>query len=398
MAYPIRRLVDRSRDATGEIQALDHHKADLVIQGFERLSAHELHWPSTIPSDTPTDISIDRLRSKRDIHAHLHSTLLPQLKQQVRIMSHALNDLTKLKVETAPKLELILAIQPRVHLSLDGIIRATDDIIPGNVPEPTQTNDQHYQEFKGYRLHGLHEAIRETLRSNMLEYFHISCSILEGRKLQTKEYPDMMYFLRYFLIRSIDAAMGWLKGSELEIITDSWDYGLNDIWAAGQNYIDLVDPTRKSPLSRPVLKLAQAISPVIKMSSLFFSKIAKDGMLRDDAPLYTEMSSSQLVSLREEAFRHGGAVAHLVRHLEEADNTPPALTRSRLISEIESLSTYFQSYLLLVGLYIVPLLPDTDGVSSQIPFKTGFLTFNTVFLTATHNAIQAAYSFERNEL
>ncbi|KAH9448106.1 hypothetical protein Pst134EB_022093 [Puccinia striiformis f. sp. tritici] len=126
-------------------------QADVVIEGFRRLIAQcEFHSPST-----PVDLDIDRLRSKRGL-------------------------LTDLRTDTAPKLALVLELQSQIGQTLDQTIRTMDDFIPGRVPEPNQTNDKHFKEFKAFRIHGLDFAIRDRAKNTLFTFLRALEKLLKN--------------------------------------------------------------------------------------------------------------------------------------------------------------------------------------------------------------------------
>ncbi|POW12366.1 hypothetical protein PSHT_08099 [Puccinia striiformis] len=67
-----------------------------------------------------------------------------------------------------------------------------------------------------------------------------------------------------------------------------------------------------------------------------------------------------------------------------------AYTSRILIIRIEELTPYFQSYMALVILYIVPSYRD-------IYFRDWFVSWNTSFSVASYNAIQSVHVFEQDE-
>jgi hypothetical protein len=366
----------------------------LAIKGFELLSAHLFHWPSTITRDDPTDLSIGRLRSKKDVYTQLHSSLLPLLKQYFNSVAEALHDSTELRKDPAPKIQRVLEIQPYLHRTLDQMIRIIDDIIPGKVPEPSQTNDQHFEHFKCYRLYGLKDCIRGDLYCQMVDCLYVSCIIIEELKLPaTKRSPRPMCS-QSSLNAAFDTTLKWLDGSELHIIPDLWKESIEDNFGAKSAYFDRSDPPSDPPTSQAAIQLARSIFAIIKLSKLFFVKLSRKPVKGKPVPLFTEMSSQQLYSLQKSPEEYGYSVMDLVSHLGGADLHPP--TCLSLIQDIQVLSNDLQSVVPLVALYIAPLFPDINGVSAQIYFKTWLITWNTLFFTATYNAIQAVNAFAQN--
>ncbi|KAI9624627.1 hypothetical protein KEM48_008800 [Puccinia striiformis f. sp. tritici PST-130] len=151
-------------------------QADVVIEGFRRLIAQcEFHSPST-----PVDLDIDRLRSKRGLLTELSSRLLPLLDHQISsLLIPALNR-SSLRTDTAPKLALVLELQSQIGQTLDQTIRTMDDFIPGRVPEPNQTNDKHFKEFKAFRIHGLDFAIRDRAKKTLFTFLRALEKLLKN--------------------------------------------------------------------------------------------------------------------------------------------------------------------------------------------------------------------------
>ncbi|WAQ91501.1 hypothetical protein PtA15_14A385 [Puccinia triticina] len=333
MPDPTDQLVD-TPDPTLEIQQLDHHQADLVIQGFDRLVAHSLHWPSIIPRDIPTD------------------------------------------------------------MTLDEISRAVDDIIPGTVPEPTQTTDRHFQEFKCYRLHGMARAIGK-LEIMVSVYFLSSRSLIEGLKLQKTVRWHYIRSSAVLLNESIDETIKWMEGSEFDFIREFWPH--DEMRSSLTNYyFHLSSPDSERPMSRPAEQLFRSVIPIMRLSKLFFDKLAREGMKKKLVPLFTEMSSGQLEFLDQAArfMRYG--CEWLVKILKSADARSPESISSSLIDIIGDLSDRFQRYVYLAEHHIAPFIfPDINELSSQNYDKSWFATWHSLFSTASQNAIHAAYSLRR---
>ncbi|POW10608.1 hypothetical protein PSTT_05998 [Puccinia striiformis] len=359
------------------------HQAALVIQGFNRLAEYEFNLPST-----PADLSIDRLRSQKDLLTQLHTSLLPLLHHQITTISQAL-DYSELRQDTASKLALMLEIQPQIAHTVDQVIRAFNDIIAGRVLEPFPTNDQHFEEFKFFRLHGADFSIREDYIVHLPTLWENSCR------------------------RAINHTISLLGASELSILWDRWLDGLADIDTALTELSTLSNPRpddtistsqdttstsqgERKVLSKQAIQLINSFIPIAKLSRLFFVKLFREGMNSKQVPLSTDMSSHQMDFLDTSACNIGECFTDMLYQLEDSDIDPRPGTSRYLIGEIEKLTPLFQSYLVLVVLYIVPLYPDINGLSSQIYFRDWFVSWNTSFSVATHNAIQAVHFFERD--
>ncbi|POW12375.1 hypothetical protein PSHT_08098 [Puccinia striiformis] len=383
---------------------LTHQKkiSDLVIQGFDSLAGYEFDWPNT-----PADPSIDRLRSKKDLLTQLHSDLLPTLEDQLGSLSKVLNR-SDLRQDPAKKLALILEIQPQISLTLEQTIRIAQQITPGPVPKPFHRSDQHFEDFKCFRLHGLDEFIRDSLKNGFESLRQKYRWVTEEPISPTERYIHLERVDHNPLWWSITRTTVLLKGSELDIICGHWLHeGLEEMVYELEDVTRLADPRRihnidtsegaMQGLSNAAIKLSKPFILIVKLSRLFFVKISRQGRNIDQAPSFTEMSSDQFNVLKCSATKIGESMSNLVHLLIEADIDDRPDTSRYLIKEIEKITPLFPSYVALLMLYIVPFFPDTNGLSPQIYFRDWFVSWNTSFSVATYNAIQAVQFFEQDE-
>ncbi|POW16723.1 hypothetical protein PSTT_01192 [Puccinia striiformis] len=122
-------------------------------------------------------------------------------------------------------------------------------------------------------------------------------------------------------------------------------------------------------LSEPATQFGKSLLPVIRLTKLFFAKLEREGINRKKAPLYTEMSTEQLELL----IKSGEEICRCINKMYE---------------ELEEN---------VIPFYIVPLLSDTNDLSTQSYFNNWFITWHTLFLAATQNAIQAAQVFAQTD-
>ncbi|POW09057.1 hypothetical protein PSHT_09304 [Puccinia striiformis] len=392
-----------------EMQQL-RRQADLAIEDFVVVAKCEFQCPST-----PVVLDIDRLRSKKDLLSELSNRLLPLLQRQLSSLPQAL-DLVDLRQDTASKLALVLELQPQISQTLDQTIRTMDDFIPGRVPEPNQTNDRHCQDLKAFRLHALDVSIREDMRSYLIIIFQHSQKVIEELKIPTKMFPSDISSMSSRIHDIIELPISWSKASELHLIWKRWVDNLSYIDHALEKLTDMTTPSYGSDgesvtiLSEPATQFGKSLLPVIRLTKLFFAKLEREGMNRKKAPLYTEMSTEQLellIKSGEEICRcinkmYEELEENVIRDLDELGEDvfhpdPPWHYSSRMNSIIDRLKTHFPTLMLLVAFYIVPLLSDTNDLSTQSYFNNWFITWHTLFLAATQNAIQAAQVFAQTD-
>ncbi|KAA1128772.1 hypothetical protein PGTUg99_015424 [Puccinia graminis f. sp. tritici] len=379
-------------DTPGTQDLLD--KADSVIHGFRRLSEYGEYGPTS----SSTGVSIkDPLRSKEDLFTELHSSLLPLLKQHIDSLSQALKSPDKLRQDPVPILELILEIQPKLAQNLDQISHAVNHIIPVGGPEPNPATDQDLKEFKAYRLRGLANSMQKRLKQSIGSLFHDSRLMIQGLQLPRERSPASIGYPSYELNCSIDRAIRWSKASELNLLSGHWQEALGKMNEALGDLLFVVNPDNQE-ISRPVAQLAQAFIPLLRLINLFFKKILKLALTKERVQLFTGMSTEKLVLFENLAEDIAEVIFGLVCRLEENDTEDPLTTSHYLIREVKSLYPLFQSVLLLLNLYIVPLFPDSSPSSSPVYFKSWLVIWYTLFFQATNNTIKASQLFEQNHV
>ncbi|KAA1119844.1 hypothetical protein PGT21_035331 [Puccinia graminis f. sp. tritici] len=348
-----------------ELDTLASHQlrqqAGFAMKLFQRLVDHDYNLRLNV---TASDLRTQNMLSKGDLFTELHSTLLPLLRSHISSLSVALRNSASLRINQAPTLKCIIEIQMKLELTLDQTIYILNDILPGQLLAPSQTNDQHFKQFKFYRLRRLESSIKHRMRGR-------------SRTLAT--------FSPAKALQSIDLAIRW-SSSELNLIYFIWIDELSKINTLCVRLSAVADPDQQFYNN----KLYQSFKPVIKLSRLFFRKITTAGMTNKQAPFYTEMSSYQLNLLEETVGKITDTLTDFVRSFEQDNQRRPESARV-IIPRLKNLTTLFQSCLFLTDLYIVPVFAD---VPSQAYLKTWVVTWNTLFYQATHNATKACESFQ----
>ncbi|KAA1132948.1 hypothetical protein PGTUg99_007625 [Puccinia graminis f. sp. tritici] len=361
------------------------HQAGFAVKVLERLANcdYDLGLP-----DTPSDLSIDKLRSKEYLLIELHSALLPLLRQHITSLSPALRELNQAQGKPTPTLKLVIEILLKLELTLDQTIRTLNDLIPGKLPKPSRTNDQHFKEFKCFRLRGFERFIKRVMQAQLATFFSKSRQLIETFTLPDQSRTPVTTSSTKAIL-SIDFTIVWLKGSELYLIyTNTWVFSLEKIDTTWDTLLAVADPSHPRHI-----ELSRSFKPMVKLSKLFFKKIATEGMTNNMAPIFTEMSSFQLDLLGTTAEKITESLVALVSSLEHDDETQPNFTTT-LIDHVKNLISQFQTCVLLTDLYIFPLLTKIKDVLSQIYYKNWIVTWNTLFYQATHNAIQACEAFQ----
>ncbi|KAI9622209.1 hypothetical protein H4Q26_015243 [Puccinia striiformis f. sp. tritici PST-130] len=267
-------------------------------------------------------------------------------------------------------------------------------ITPGPVPKPFHRSDQHFEDFKCFRLHGLDEFIRDSLKNGFESLRQKYRWVTEELISPTERYIHLERVDHNPLWWSITRTTVLLKGSELDIICGHWLHeGLEEMVYELEDVTRLADPRRIHNIDTSEGAMQGLSNAAIKLSKPFIPI----GRNIDQAPSFTEMSSDQFNVLKCSATKIGESMSNLVHLLIEADIDDRPDTSRYLIKEIEKITPLFPSYVALLMLYIVPFFPDTNGLSPQIYFRDWFVSWNTSFSVATYNAIQAVHFFEQDE-
>ncbi|POW15895.1 hypothetical protein PSTT_01845 [Puccinia striiformis] len=369
-------------------------QGDLIVQRFKSLrrKCHRKYdkRPHRVYDEV---IPIDTLRLNRDLLHRLASTLLPLLGTQIARLSLLLNPISLLE-RTSSQFKLVLDHQLVLDQTLDQIISVFHTICPDRESAPVEPNDQHFQEFKSFRLHGLNSCMELPLFANLLDCFRGSYELIQHLDLSTKKYKhhnELAYTIKScagwldFCQTSINDVIQWITGSEIDIIQGDWSEELGDIEETLEKFSimihstisihkHLIHPPREpsgdqseEPHSEGAIRLAKLVIPIVKLSRLFFNTLPTGRMNGIKFPLYTEMKSSQLECLSESVNKISTDLKELLKILENADRPFEGwATSPHIIKKAQEIQTRFDSYLYLILLYIVPQIPPTDnGFSDQ---------------------------------
>ncbi|POW07415.1 hypothetical protein PSHT_09947, partial [Puccinia striiformis] len=207
------------------------HQGDLIVTGFTSLK--EKCKTARILTPPGESAPLDRLDFKRGLVAQLKSSLLPELRQHTDTLADLLKPDTSLKGPT-PKLDLLLEIQAGLDQTLEKIYAAVGDLCPGgDTAYITGNNDQdeHLNELKSYRLHGLYTEVTISFSDVYSPLFDDSSELIHQLKLSTgtgtreADVPSA----REWIVADvsdchevIDLVTNWLEGSEFDIVQAPW--------------------------------------------------------------------------------------------------------------------------------------------------------------------------------
>ncbi|KAH9453915.1 hypothetical protein Pst134EB_014016 [Puccinia striiformis f. sp. tritici] len=380
---------------------LINRKRDLIGKAFDDLETKydgSSDWPCAA-SMAPLDQA-----SWETWTVHLQSSLLPSLKNQITHLSNIMERSELLK-DKGTKLDSISQIQSELDQTLYQIVSLVAVVRRRTLFSPADTNDRHLKELKGFRAQGL-QSIIEDLISNMCHVFSTCFEFMGCLKLPSQTFhrhgrtfrqKDMLSLDTTRAADKIDVAIEQLKGHEFYYIRRDWEDHVLHIHRLLRQVTDAINSTNDSGddddseivnHSKLAIEVLQSIVPVIKLSRLFFKKLLRSGMKETPLQPFTEMSSHQINALANSA----GSVLYKLDEIYEA-LTDPDVEEESSIGEIpgliNDLTSTFDTTMLLLVFYIVPLIPQVNHPSSQNPLTTWLVNWNHLFLIATRDCISA---------
>ncbi|WAR62275.1 hypothetical protein PtB15_14B370 [Puccinia triticina] len=365
------------------------------------------------PSDTiqltdPDPIDVAAWRSKL---SRLRSILLPLLRHQIRTVLRTL-DPSDLRNDKGPKLDLISELQSEVDDTMGQIVSCVIVIPPRPLIQLPDTNDHYLKDLKEFQCR---EMVRRLSYMNRgLSCMFDGCAtLIEESKLSRRRYRRRarQHNTRGDVIDSsenasewIDILIKWSKCNELTNIQEDWEVEVPVIDEVLAKLTRLIRPTATSNsaeedqpeiegASEAVIQLAQNAVPITKLARLFFRKVATSGLNRTPLQTFTEMNSNQLRTLSESPEYLDDEFNRLFKTLNKADETDVADTIEALTQAVNRTIEIFQTSMFLVTLYIVPLIPQANGPSSQDNLQNWLITWNNLFLSATQKFLSAAQRF-----
>ncbi|EFP81066.1 hypothetical protein PGT21_008968 [Puccinia graminis f. sp. tritici] len=369
------------------------------------------------------------------ILSRLELSLLPLLGHQISTISRMINSSDLRRGDTPSKLQLITELQLEIDQSVDQIFSCAPKV---HRKPSSSTDDNYLKNLKSFRFPNL--LVKVGFLIHELSFlFDGLADLIRGLKLSQKKYRRKA---RKFNTRgkvaeytastseSIECLIKWIKGHELTNIQEEWDVELTGMDEVLAEVTKLINPTSASESGEEVedegglaaeeddgdenddeddqsqteapseafFQLARSTVPMIKLSRLFFRKLSTSGIDQSPSEPFTEMSTSQLETLNGAAGDIDCELNRIWETLNKAGETDEDHTAHTLYESVDKMSNSFQSYMLLLTLYVLPLVPQIEHNpdSSQNNLKTWLITWNNLFISATEKIIIAAQTFENS--
>ncbi|EFP84733.2 uncharacterized protein PGTG_10892 [Puccinia graminis f. sp. tritici CRL 75-36-700-3] len=407
-------------DLIGDPSGNDH--GQWSQEGFDRLiSRCELlaiiHLEAALPPEAFAAYfaahSIDQVNTKEDFLNRLHLDHLPFLNTRINTLSQSLIP-SGLWKEPNKKLRLVLQIQSEIEHVLDQIECVMNTVCPGPGSAQMPTNDQHFRSLKYSRIYRLRILLHVGVMHNILQVFYRARDLFQQIELAPEEQKPQFDACpsRQDLCVQVDCAseriestIQMLEHPEFDLIQDNWGYDLCGMEKTMEEILTLINPPANLSEEaqqkvrkfnhKPVIQLARVFIPIIKLSKLFFAKLSKRGMNQRRFLTFSEMCSDQIETLAKSTTYVAQDIEPLLGLLFKADLAHRASTNQEFTQITNDLKSHLESALLLVILYYLPLVPDTEGFPVQNYYKTWFVTWNTQFNISIRNFQHAARSFHQ---
>ncbi|KAH9447996.1 hypothetical protein MJO28_011548 [Puccinia striiformis f. sp. tritici] len=361
---------------------MENHReqGELVFQGFKRLASKCKPKNDRRSRSTGETVDVERVGpAAATIQLNrLQSDLLPLLQQQLTILSGLMKKSSLKGGQADSNLRSILVIQVEVEHNL-GQIRAALYILCPEKPNdvvPNQTDDQHDEHVKFFKLHGLNKWLTMHLFPHLLLRFGESRRLIEQLELARENcnYPidirstrQGLYHYSDYNNYTLQKAIEWINGSELDNLHERWSIGLLDI------NIHLRDLSRRRPphnlQSDGAIVVADSLIPVMKLSRMFFSKLSRKGMNLKRLPMFTKMSSDQLEKLAKSA-SDLDTNSSKFRPIYMDENFMEEFPRDLFIKTANQLKNILEPALLSILIYYIPIIPKDDDDSLRSGLNT----------------------------
>ncbi|KAH9441665.1 hypothetical protein Pst134EA_000582 [Puccinia striiformis f. sp. tritici] len=395
-----------------------------ALDGFERLivkydydferGATARPNPEVSLEQALSTLNLRQANSKEALLDQLDSELLPLLNDQLNTLSLSLLP-SALWKEPHGKYKLIIETQFEIERSIDQIKLYIATVSSGSNPTRYGTDDQHLKRLKSHTLHSFSTGFNEGVMILIPHIFKKARELLnriEDASDELKPEFDNCFHRQEFtkLISRTTSLIDWvierIRISELDIVQECWVSGVPRIDDCMRQIGELLNPSPTTDSSELdgqenprkleqecIIKLARLTIPILKLCRLFYKKLIEGGIMRMiRSPIFTEMCSDQLNSLAQTIHNIPDDIRRLIPLFQKADESLRDVTSSEFTQLANNLKSRLQSPLLLVLMYLVPLIPDTQNLYTQDYYRTWFSTWNLQFIISVHNFVHAVPS------
>ncbi|PLW48061.1 hypothetical protein PCASD_03606 [Puccinia coronata f. sp. avenae] len=403
-----------STEPTDVVPELIRERRGSIIQNFQNLRDKSQQYVPGNPIYPIVPVDTDREKWNEAL-SRLRLQFLPPLRHQIDTLIRLLHPSELQDDVDGSRLALIIDIQAELDQSLHEILTIATGIKDKPVSSPTRADDQDLQEFKEFTRQGLSSALKfliHQVNSIFEQSSHVIKELTKPSTSTIESHQHLQSSLRFAILRrasvaatSIDRVIQWITADEFALIQVHWGSGscdpynefLTDLPKLIYRAIHHLEPNyfndgyTKYLKNEHALPLAHALTPLMKLSRLFFKKLVKDGLNQTPSKPYTDMNSYQLQTIGDSVGFIMLYLFHIMKSIAEygteyrhdEENLNPELIEG----VIKKIIRRFDSNILLIITYIIPLISDSPSEPNQ--FQTYLVEWNSLFLIASQRCIFA---------
>ncbi|KAA1071548.1 hypothetical protein PGT21_011274 [Puccinia graminis f. sp. tritici] len=362
--------------------------------------------PPIQTSPRKSKITDEEIEKKKELLERLDEVLLPELSLEIQGFSD-LFEPSELHEAPYRQLKTIRRRQHELEKTIDRVLKAKREICR-DACTTSEPNDPDLEEIKSYRLYILAYGFQVYLIPMICELFIKSYELIEEMAF-SNDPPDhimdvstargLMLDCTAEATTEIAAIRRFIQGSDMDNIQSRWSGLVPAIEETHKAYEDLIKKVQLHPvLCRsytpvdPSIKVAKAFLPIMKLSRLFFKKLASDPKFsNNDKRLrkFTHLPSSQLSALGELPDVLDKVLAESHEHLENSSITEEGMTSWELSLLVDELQVGFRQSMIVVD-YFISQIPDSDreGFPKQTRYREWFKLWNDTFSSSVSRLMQ----------
>ncbi|PLW15439.1 hypothetical protein PCASD_20371 [Puccinia coronata f. sp. avenae] len=294
---------------------------DLIRRNFQCLGDKE--FAPQNPSNSILSVDTYQENWKKTL-SQLQFTTLPQLRQRINALPKLVNPCELQDDIDGSVHERIIEIQSGLDENLDQILSIVAGIEESLVALPPPPDDKHLRESKRFMRTGASFQL-QMLDDELRWIFDSGADTMEELQKSTPATSSTSHpICRSYRVReitmytatatkSIDELMKWITSHEFINIQERWVLETSDYDSKIARLTQFIHQTINSTepkddgqvsddfanLNKNAIPLAQSLIPIIKLSRLFFTKLAKEGPNKILLKPFTDMNTVQLRTLAE---------------------------------------------------------------------------------------------------
>ncbi|PLW45110.1 hypothetical protein PCASD_04593 [Puccinia coronata f. sp. avenae] len=270
---------------------------DLIRRNFQCLGDKE--FAPQNPSNSILSVDTYQENWKKTL-SQLQFTTLPQLRQRINALPKLVNPCELQDDIDGSVHERIIEIQSGLDENLDQILSIVAGIEESLVALPPPPDDKHLRESKRFMRTGASFQL-QMLDDELRWIFDSGADTMEELQKSTPATSSTSHpICRYIVHEFINIQERWV------LETSDYDSKIARLTQFIHQTINSTEPKDDGQVSddfanlnKNAIPLAQSLIPIIKLSRLFFTKLAKEGPNKILLKPFTDMNTVQLRTLAE---------------------------------------------------------------------------------------------------